>query len=441
MFKWYQQAEICYAHLNDVTKDSTGYFAKKDRIFWFKRGWKLQYLVAPSEVVFFDSNWQDLGTKHSLVSLIHQIARVEVCHFQAASGEDVVISPGSRLNGCSETSHLAKPIPRVDFSDPWRRATTAQKMKWAAGRHTSRLEDRAYSLLGVFDVTMPLLYGEGQTAFIRLQEETIKRHPYDHSIFCWRDESKLGHTGLFAPNPDYFGLSRDVRSAPVTFREEMARDFGDPAGTPHDPIEAVDAYRVPASSNDAAYWELPMNRLDKKHDLRLPQFNSPQSWDLDYRSDGIYEGLTTRDLESHDGGVVVVRRRKKRGWPGDPEDVNVTIEGVDIRPQSLADEGPQEESPVSDEDGPNEDDAYLSGASTPKTPGSAFLVQKPPGFDTASLWEGFMGFGLPHPFTEDDGVPENCYYLETREMIRHMPKRLIQQYEQQQKEAARRQLD
>ncbi|KAK7995967.1 ankyrin repeat-containing domain protein [Apiospora marii] len=633
---------------------------------WFKRGWTLQELVAPSEVVFFDSNWHDLGTKHSLVSLIHKITRIDIGHLQAASAEDIVVSPDSRLNSYSKTRHLATSSRNMGFSEPWRRATTAQKMKWAAGRHTSRLEDRAYSLLGIFDVTMPLLYGEGETAFIRLQEEIIKQHPYDHSIFCWRDESKLGHTGLFAPNPDYFGLSRDVRPASVTFREEMARYFGGPAGTPHDPIEvslrrarlrlpligpitSVQLQRLrgnclkaayaaslvldfsqkplsetlrpettgwhdldqtgdkrmppvyiavldctftgfpghfvgimlrredgphesyvldhslreicirpderwasyqtfsvyahleyknatggteeglqqpylshktaiqliyvgtepygllkvlgdssargfvpfqnqcdlhieagdrnwlifikadsrgnlttfalfvgrlensdklwthiefPASSNDAAYWTMPMNRMDREHDVRIPQFNSPQGSEADYRSDGIYEGLTTRDLEGTNGGVVVVRRRKARGWPGDPEDVNVVIEGVDNRPLSMADEGPQEESPVSDEDGPNEeDDACRSGASTPQSPGGASLLDLPPGFDRFSLWEGFAGFNIPHPFADDDGVPENWYSLSFREMLNHVPKRLIHQFEQQQKQKQKQQGD
>lgn len=194
----------------------------------------------------------------------------------------------------------------------------------------------------------------------------------------------------------------------------------------------------PASSNDAAYWTLPMNRLGQKHDIRLTRFNSPQSSETGYRSDGIYEGLTTRDLESKNGGVVVVRRRKARGWPGDPEDVNVIVEGVDIRPQSLADEGPQEKSPVSDEDGPNEDDAYQLGASTPQTPGGASLIDLPPGFDRQSLWDGFIGFNLSHPFTDDDGLPDNWYSLPPREMIKHIPRRLIHQYEQQQQQQGER---
>lgn len=59
-------------------------------------------------------------------------------------------------------------------------------MSWAAHRHTSRIEDRACSLLGIFDINMPMHYGEGSKAFIRLQEEIIKSW-CDHSIFAWED--------------------------------------------------------------------------------------------------------------------------------------------------------------------------------------------------------------------------------------------------------------
>ncbi|KAJ4267650.1 hypothetical protein NW762_003762 [Fusarium torreyae] len=80
-------------------------------------------------------------------------------------------------------------------------------MSWAAWRETTRLEDQAYCLLGLFDVHMPLLYGEGKNAFIRLQEEIIRKQP-DHTLFAWRsraDSPAPTFCGLLAPSPRNFG--------------------------------------------------------------------------------------------------------------------------------------------------------------------------------------------------------------------------------------------
>ncbi|KAK7934812.1 hypothetical protein PG985_000307 [Apiospora marii] len=432
MFKWYQQAEICYAYLNDVTKDGADFFARKDRMFesglhmdvhpndiwekqrqtrlhrefcnsvWFKRGWTLQELVAPSEVVFFDSNWHDLGTKHSLVSLIHKITRIDIGHLQAASAEDIV--RWASYQTFSVYAHLeyknATGGTEEGLQQPYLSHKTAIQLIYVG--------TEPYGLLKV-------LGDSSARGFVPFQNQCdlhIEAGDRNWLIF----------------------IKADSRGNLTTFALFVGRLENSDKLWTH--IE------FPASSNDAAYWTMPMNRMDREHDVRIPQFNSPQGSEADYRSDGIYEGLTTRDLEGTNGGVVVVRRRKARGWPGDPEDVNVVIEGVDNRPLSMADEGPQEESPVSDEDGPNEeDDACRSGASTPQSPGGASLLDLPPGFDRFSLWEGFAGFNIPHPFADDDGVPENWYSLSFREMLNHVPKRLIHQFEQQQKQKQKQQGD
>jgi len=91
----------------------------------------------------------------------------------------------------------------------------AQRMSWASRRETTRKEDLAYCLLGIFGISMPLLYGEGQGAFIRLQEE-IMRHSDDHTIFAWellgRGPSNVTREpqGLLAPKPELFARSDDV---------------------------------------------------------------------------------------------------------------------------------------------------------------------------------------------------------------------------------------
>jgi hypothetical protein len=187
MFQWYRSAQVCYAYLGDV--DNTRAFHDSK---WFTRGWTLQELLAPETVVFFDRNWIEIGTKSSLAPLISSITGIQ---------------------------HL--------FS--FKKACVAQKMSWAAKRETTRVEDRAYCLMGLFDVNMPLLYGEGEKAFIRLQLEILSSVD-DESIFAWAEDVVsekwwinswtkprnipfLKHTGLLASSPTAFEFSGDVQRA------------------------------------------------------------------------------------------------------------------------------------------------------------------------------------------------------------------------------------
>ena len=133
-------------------------------------------MIAPLNVRFFGSNWTEVGDKHQLAKLLQEIIRV---------------SKAVLLN-----SHTLK-----DFC-------ASQKMYWAAGRETTRIEDRAYSLLGLFNISMPILYGEGPRAFIRLQEEII-RSSSDHTLFAW--ELKSNSSGLLAGSADAFAQSANVR--------------------------------------------------------------------------------------------------------------------------------------------------------------------------------------------------------------------------------------
>jgi hypothetical protein len=177
MFRWYRDAEICYAYLSDVSgpleraNNMDAFRFSK----WFTRGWTLQELLAPDELTFFDKDWQEIGTKEGLRDAI------------------------SRVTGIK---HL------FNFED----ASVAQKMSWAAKRETTRLEDQAYCLLGIFGVNMPLLYGEGRSAFLRLQLE-IMRISNDESLFAWEDES-VTSGGLLAPSPMSFRYSYDIISLP-----------------------------------------------------------------------------------------------------------------------------------------------------------------------------------------------------------------------------------
>ncbi|KAI1070884.1 hypothetical protein LB507_010998 [Fusarium sp. FIESC RH6] len=147
MFNWYRNSTICYAYLFDASPDET--WSMNSR--WFTRGWTLQELIAPREVIFFDKRWSKFGTRRSLSRKIFSITKIRPDHM------------GDGIN----------------------KASISERMSWVSRRETSRPEDIAYCMLGIFDINMPLLYGEGgMKAFIRLQEEII-RVSNDQSIFCW----------------------------------------------------------------------------------------------------------------------------------------------------------------------------------------------------------------------------------------------------------------
>lgn len=169
MFRWYADAEFCVVFLEDYLEPSNFAHCR-----WFTRGWTLQELLAPSHVYFFDFMWRPIGTKQTLLTEIANITKI----------------PSLLIGG-----------PQA-----WAHVSVAQKMSWAANRQTTRIEDRAYSLMGIFDVNMPLLYGEGDKAFIRLQEEIIKEYD-DCSIMLW-DASDMDpavtQIGALAPSPTCF---------------------------------------------------------------------------------------------------------------------------------------------------------------------------------------------------------------------------------------------
>lgn len=175
MFRWYQYAHTCFVYLDDVDADDT-----LELSLWFSRAWTLQELVAPRKVRFYTKSWQPLGSKADWADRI---------------SETTGIPHGVLTN----TINI--------YSLP-----VAQRMSWARRRKARRVEDIAYSLLGLFDVNMPLLYGEGRKAFRRLQEEIIKQNN-DQTIFLWA--AKAEDVGkLLAPSPDGFDPSRVFQFQP-----------------------------------------------------------------------------------------------------------------------------------------------------------------------------------------------------------------------------------
>jgi hypothetical protein len=149
MFRWYRDAAKCYVYLSDVSAHNRNNVNQSRRTWepafrkskWFTRGWTLQELLAPKSVTFFSREGKYLGDKKSLEEQIHEITDV----------------PLTALRG----EYL------TDFS-------IDERLRWAEKRETKREEDKAYCLLGIFNVFMPPIYGEGENALIRLREEIRK---------------------------------------------------------------------------------------------------------------------------------------------------------------------------------------------------------------------------------------------------------------------------
>ena len=196
MWRWYQRSAYCLVYLEDfrptaITLEQHGYYTCDPRLLWEKlprtrwitRGWTLQELIAPRHVGFYDADWQYYCTKHELLYYIQDCTKIPVS----------VLSTG-------------------DLSQ----SSVAQKMSWAAERTTTRIEDIAYSLMGIFGVHMPMLYGEGENAFRRLQEQIINTDS-DDSILAWRSEDEPRSSGdaaairgALACSPRDFGECYDI---------------------------------------------------------------------------------------------------------------------------------------------------------------------------------------------------------------------------------------
>ncbi|KAI4221147.1 MAG: hypothetical protein LQ349_007915, partial [Xanthoria aureola] len=181
MYCWYQRADKCYVYLSDVSTpvypgNADSSTATWETAFrqsrWFRRGWTLQELIAPASVEFFSREGVRLGDKRSMEQTIVEITKI----------------PAKALRGASLTGFEVE-----------------ERMSWAHHRDTKKPEDGAYSLLGLFDVHIPLIYGEGrQKAFVRLREEISK-------------SSKL-----YVPNTSrdrYFIVSKDISTKHVERRD------------------------------------------------------------------------------------------------------------------------------------------------------------------------------------------------------------------------------
>jgi len=170
MFRWYKNAHYCYAYLTDVHKRSGDNGDKISRLpwgtafrrsRWFTRGWTLQELIAPRSVKFFSAEGEELGDKTTLDLLLHECTGV----------------PVDALRG--------KPL--ADFS-------VKERLSWLRERKTTRPEDLAYCMFGIFNVHMPLIYGEGQAKALRRLKEEIGKRAWLR-ICSWSAETLTDHHG------------------------------------------------------------------------------------------------------------------------------------------------------------------------------------------------------------------------------------------------------
>ncbi|KAI0702588.1 heterokaryon incompatibility protein-domain-containing protein, partial [Earliella scabrosa] len=164
MFRFYSLSQVCYAYLDDAYDQDPARvrqrahdpgYEKNDEIArarWHKRGWTLQELIAPRNVHFLSQNWTYIGSKTDLAWGLERITGI--------------------------------PASILKFEQRLEEVSVARRMSWAANRKTTRIEDEAYCLMGIFGVSMSTLYGEGTRAFERLQQE-IMRHSPDTTLFAW----------------------------------------------------------------------------------------------------------------------------------------------------------------------------------------------------------------------------------------------------------------
>lgn len=239
MYAWYRDSRMCYIYMSDVVANnwSANLTEQFESSQWFSRGWTLQELLAPRLRLFFDANWRFLTKLDSDV---------------------IEKNPNPLLASVMRATQIPASVLQ-EFSSAIKRYSVAMKMSWASQRQTTRIEDMAYCLMGLFGITMPLLYGEGSQAFLRLQEEIMKKTD-DHSIFCWTDPAATDFTyrGLLARSPAEFSessgvISGDRRDPPLS--DDLSLVW------PEDQIDHLKPYSI---TNRGLRITLPLQRCSPK---------------------------------------------------------------------------------------------------------------------------------------------------------------------------------
>ena len=298
MYRWYREATICYAYLHDVP--STENPVVKSSSFWhsrwFTRGWTLQELLAPYEVVFLSDDWREIGSKRSLSKIVSDITKVD---------------------------------ERTLIDCTWNHTSVACRMSWASSRNTTRVEDSAYCLMGLFDINMPLIYGEGQKAFSRLQLEIMKSSD-DQSIFAWAasDHRSKSSLGLLAASPKDFKYSYGIMACTMIGGDTISYDISKQYIRLSTPI-----LKLCEKQEIDGVEQLQLNHHFMRSDIGRPdittnfQFESEDDWDrivvaiLGCEDDLGYVAIPLRRLYSGEfersayGGLKWFRTRTNKRQP------------------------------------------------------------------------------------------------------------------------------
>jgi hypothetical protein len=172
MWTYYTRSNICYVYMADIPDCEAGWGIRFQKSEWFTRGWTLQELIAPVYVEFYAADWSPIGTK---LERHEEIAAITTIHSELLAQNRSIEAYGS-----------------------------AERFSWAAHRQVTHEEDEAYSLLGLFQIHMPMLYGEGRArAFARLQE-AIYLSTCDDSIFLFCYSPHFDNQPLLADCPTRF---------------------------------------------------------------------------------------------------------------------------------------------------------------------------------------------------------------------------------------------
>ncbi|OAL56942.1 kinesin light chain 1 [Pyrenochaeta sp. DS3sAY3a] len=279
MFRWYQRAVKCYVYLTDVSvleevTDAEAFRISWEQAFrcsrWFTRGWTLQELLAPASVEFFSQNGKRLGSRISLEQEIHDVTGIPVRALRA-----------QRLK---------------EFS-------VEERLSWAAERMTTRTEDKVYCLLGIFEVFMSLIYGEGEkNAMRRLTRKIRKRHETQTNIGI---QDLPTYLSLPFPRDTHFvGRESQLRSIErITLTRDVHQRMAiyGLGGSGKSALALEVAYRALADhTRDLVFWVPAMSR---------------ESFELAYREIGIR--LQIPEVSNIDANVnQLVKEKLSTEFPG-----------------------------------------------------------------------------------------------------------------------------
>ncbi|KAG9309760.1 hypothetical protein JVU11DRAFT_10134 [Chiua virens] len=223
MFRWYHNAYVCIVHLasslasDDIPTDE-----------WFTRGWTLQELIAPESIKFYNREWRAFTDARN-----DKDRRNDTLPLEKRNPVWLAILRVTNI-----------PPGRLSYFSPGA-FDVAQRLSWAAGRRTTRIEDVAYALVGIFEIHMPVQYGEGRFAFQRLMEALLLRvQAYD--IFIWTGPPSQYSAALPVSIEGYL-VAREAENC-----ISVPNEFGDPSMMLTHKGLQVEVLLVPVDCREAA---------------------------------------------------------------------------------------------------------------------------------------------------------------------------------------------